>query len=268
MKARLVLSLVLCFAASIVIAVTSTRSTYSQTKKNAPTLSQPEQDLLNEINQVRAHPQVYATYLEKMRPMFNGKSYKPDAQDSFDTQEGWAAVEDAIKFLKAAKPIGPLNASQGLYLAALSHVKDQSSTGATGHRGNDSTLIEERVKPYGTWQGGIGENLTYGNESARERVLTWLIDDGFAGRGHRNRLMSSNYNVAGVSCGPHPEYGSMCVVTLAGGFVDVTTSNPSTGAGSTSKNRPANAQISTTTNSNSKSNTTNSNAGKAKPRKM
>lgn len=268
MKARLVLSLALCFAVSIGIAITSTRSTYSQTKKNTPPLSQPEQELLNEMNQARAQPQVYASYLEKLKPMFNGKIYKPDGQNGFDTQEGWSAVEDAIKFLKAAKPLGPLNASQGLYLAALSHVKDQSSTGATGHRGNDSTFIEERVKPYGTWQGGIGENLTYGNESARERVLTWLIDDGFAGRGHRIRLMSSNYRVAGVSCGPHPEYGSMCVVTLAGGFVDVATSNPSTRSGSTSKNRPASAQIPTTTNSNSRSNTTNSNAGKAKPRKM
>src|ERR1043165_4485 len=103
MKARLVLSGALCFAVFFVISSKSSRSIHSQTRKNAPTLSQPEQDLLNEINQVRAHPQVYATYLEKMKPMFNGKSYKPDAQDSFDTQEGWAAVEDAIKFLKAAK---------------------------------------------------------------------------------------------------------------------------------------------------------------------
>jgi hypothetical protein len=64
------------------------------------------------------------------------------------------------------------------------------------------------VKPFGTWQGAIGENLTYGNESARERVLTWLIDDGFASRGHRKRLLSSEYKVAGLACGPHPEFGN------------------------------------------------------------
>jgi hypothetical protein len=151
-----------------------------------------------------------------------------------------------------------------LSLAALSHVKDQSASGATGHRGNDSTFIEQRVKPYGTWQGGIGENLTYGNSSARERVLTWLIDDGFASRGHRNRLMSDNYRVAGISCGAHPEFGSMCVVTLAGGFTDVASSS---GSGS---NKLPSAKLSANANSDSKpaASTTNSNGGKPKPRKF
>ena len=264
MKARLVLSVSLCLAVLIFISIKSSQSTYSQTKKNTPTLSQDEQALLNEINQARAHPQVYASYLEKLKPMFNGKTYKPDAQDAFDTQEGWSAVEDAIRFMKMAKPLGPLNTSQGLSLAALSHVKDQSASGATGHRGNDSTFIEQRVKPYGTWQGGIGENLTYGNSSARERVLTWLIDDGFASRGHRNRLMSDNYRVAGISCGAHPEFGSMCVVTLAGGFTDVASSS---GSGS---NKLPSAKLSANANSDSKpaASTTNSNGGKPKPRKF
>ena len=264
MKARLVLSVALCFAVLVFVSIKSSPSTHSQTKKNAATLSQDEQALLNEINQARAHPQVYASYLEKLKPLFNGKTYKPDAQDAFDTQEGWNAVEDAIRFMKAAKPLGPLNSSMGLSLAALSHVKDQSSSGATGHRGNDSTFIEQRVKPFGTWQGGIGENLTYGNSSARERVLTWLIDDGFASRGHRNRIMSDNYHVVGLSCGPHPEFGSMCVVTLAGGFTDVASSSGS------ASNKPPSAKLSVNTNSNSKAapSTTNSNSGKTKPRKF
>ena len=264
MKARLVLSAALCFAVLAFITSRSISPTFSQTKKNTPALSPAEQDLLNEINQARANPQVYASYLEKLKPLFNGKTYKPDSQSSFDTQEGWSAVEDAIKFLKSAKPLGPLNTSQGLCLAALAHVKDQSSTGATGHRGNDSTMIEERVKPFGNWQGGIGENLTYGNESARERVLTWLIDDGFATRGHRNRLMSNSYKVAGVSCGPHPEYGSMCVLTLAGGFSDIAAS-PSKGSGS--KSRSASAKVSANANSKATTNT-NSNSTKPKSRKM
>ncbi len=122
--------------------------------------------------------------------------------------------------MRAAKAQAPLNMSPGLCLSAATHVKDQSASGATGHKGADSTFIEDRVKPFGNWQGGIGENLAYGNASARERVLTWLIDDGFASRGHRMRIMSENYRVAGLSCGPHPQFGSMCVLTLAGGFIE------------------------------------------------
>ena len=220
---------------------------YSQTTKSTPALSLAEQDLLSEINQARAQPQTYATYLEQLKPLFKGKDYTATGQQTFTTQEGWDAVEDAIRFLRAAKPLGPLSASQGLCLAASAHVKDQSTSGATGHAGSDKTMIEQRAKPFGTWQGGIGESLTYGNESARERILTWLIDDGVATRGHRKRLMSQDYRVAGVSCGPHPEYGTMCVLTLAGGFTDSVSVKAPTNKDKSNKSlkdRPANATAS------------------------
>jgi hypothetical protein len=112
-------------------------------------------------------------------------------------------------------------------------------------------MIEDRVKPFGTWQGGIGENLSYGNDSARERVLTWLIDDGFATRGHRKRVMSADYRVAGLSCGKHPQFEKMCVLTLAGGFTDAVAAK-SVG---TSTPKPVNHPESDrgTTNSNSSS---------------
>jgi uncharacterized protein YkwD len=203
---------------------TGRQTTHSQIQKATPPFSQAEQDLLNEINQARAQPQVYADYLEKLKPLFKGKQYTAAGSDvALVTLEGWDAVEDAIKFMRAAKPTGPLSPSEGLRLAASSHVKDQSASGATGHAGGDKMMIEQRVKPFGKWHGDIGENLVYGDESARERILTWLIDDGVASRGHRVRIMSKNYKVAGISCGPHPEYGAMCVLALAGGFSDATT---------------------------------------------
>jgi uncharacterized protein YkwD len=223
-------------------------TTRSQTTK--ATLSQAEQDLLSEINKARAEPQVYAGYLEKLKPQFKGKMYTPEGMaGGLETQEGWDAVEEAISFMKALKPAPPLNGSEGLRLAAVSHVKDQSGSGATGHASADKTLIEERAKPFGAWQGDIGENLSYGNESARERLLTWLIDDGVKSRGHRRRVMSQDYKVAGISCGPHPEYGGMCVLALAGGFTDTGAKlSPATSdkSGSGLKNQPPNATLSVT----------------------
>jgi uncharacterized protein YkwD len=226
MKVRLLL--LAFFTLAIVVLFAVADRTRSQTNQLATGggLSTAEQDLLTEVNSARAHPEVYASYLEKLKPLFKGMAYTPSGQEAYTTQEGWSAVEEAMKFLRAAKPQGPLNMSPGLCLAAATHVKDQSGTGATGHKGADSTFIEERVKPFGSWQGGIGENLAYGNASARERVLTWLIDDGFASRGHRMRIMSENYRVAGVSCGPHPQFGSMCVLTLAGGFIESQPAKP------------------------------------------
>jgi len=245
MKVRFVGLVTLCCALGLIACFSFPDRGQSQTTRNSSNsaLSQDERDLLNEINQVRANPQAYVTYLENLKPFFKGKEYKT-ATLAVTTEEGWSAVEDAIKFLRTAKAIGPLAPSAGLCKAALSHVKDQSGTGATGHKGTDSSLIEQRVKPFGNWQGGIGENLTYGNESARERILTWLIDDGFASRGHRLRIMSPEYKVAGVCCGPHPEFTSMCVLTLAGGFVDLqpakATASPQPKSGTpANKSKPA-----------------------------
>src|SRR5437870_7436032 len=148
MRVRLIGIIAWCCVIVLFFSFSGFDHSQSQTKKisSGGKLSQPEQDLLNEINQARAHPEVYASYLEKLRPLFNGKEYKASEREVFTTQEGWSAVDEAIKFLRVAKPIGPLSASQGLCLAALAHVKDQSSTGATGHQSADSTFIEQRVK--------------------------------------------------------------------------------------------------------------------------
>jgi len=269
MKLRL-FGLAILFALLVVVANTS--RIHSQEKPEAPAkaLSQDEKDLINEINEARAHPDVYASYLEKLKPLFAGKVYK-----GFETQEGWGAVEDAITFLRAAKPQPPLGVAGGLCSAASVHVKEQSGSGATGHKSAGSgAMIEDRVKPFGTWQGNIGENLSYGNDSARERVLTWLIDDGVATRGHRKRILSPDYKVAGICCGPHPEYEKMCVLTLAGGFTDLVAakSNDKSDKPDNKKNQPAAASLSVNSSGQSNSNSSGvnqnnnaANSNKAKP---
>jgi uncharacterized protein YkwD len=245
MKARFTLiALVAAFAI-----FTAFQSTHSQTNKSSGSsgaLTDSERDLLNEINQARANPQLYATYLEKLKPQFSGKQYTPAGKDPLTTEEGWNAVDEAIRFLKALKPLPPLIASNGLSLAALTHVKDQGNTGNTGHRGA-SGMIEERVKPYGRWSGAIGENICYGNDSARERLLTWLIDDGFPSRGHRRRLLGTEFQVAGISCGSHPQYNAMCVLTLAGGFNEINPGTVSTPAKTTTTPAKTNSTRAKTT---------------------
>lgn len=207
-------------------------------------MSDSERALLDEINQARSNPQLYATYLEKLKPQFNGMLYTATGRPPLTTQEGWNAVDDAIRFLKTVKPLPPLVASHGLSQAALTHVKDQGGSGGTGHRSGNSNMIEERVKPFGRWEGAIGENICYGNESARERLLTWLIDDGVPSRGHRRRLMGTEYQVAGISCGSHPQYSAMCVLTLAGGFSEF---NPSSTPARTTTTTPAKTTTTKTT---------------------
>jgi uncharacterized protein YkwD len=183
-------------------------------------LSAFESEMLQEINLARTRPQEYAAYLEGLRPYYKGKLFQLPGRPGLTTEEGTPALEEAIKFMRGVRPLGPYNVSRGMCLGANVLVKDQGAKGLTGHRGTDGSFCEKRLEQFGAWQGTVGENLSYGKDSARHRIMTLLIDDGVADRGHRNRLLSSDYKVVGVSCGDHAQLGVMCVITFAGGFTD------------------------------------------------
>lgn len=194
-----------------------------------------EQEIVKEINLVRTRPGDYASYLEKLRPQFAGKEYTRPGKPALLTQEGVPALEEAIKFLHAAKPLPSVTLSHGMCSGARILVEDQSVTGATGHRGADGGFCEQRAQRFGAWTDPIGENLNYSDDDARERVISLLIDDGVANRGHRLRIFDPNYKVIGVACGGH-KIGGMCVITFAGGFNESLTPSKAT-------NKPKNSPI-------------------------
>jgi len=58
--------------------------------------------------------------------------------------------------------------------AAKDHVSDQRPKGALGHTGSDGSQPWDRVSRYREWQRSVGENVSYGPDTA-ERVVTQLI---------------------------------------------------------------------------------------------
>lgn len=209
-------------AALLLVLLTPARETTAQIKSMKPgeRLSPSERELLDEMNFARTRPAEYAAHLEKLKPYYSGNLFTQPGRQAVTTQEGWRAVDEAIRFLRALKPLQPFAVSDGMCSGAGELVRDQARSGTTGHKGSDGSFCEQRVTRYGSWVSPIGENLSYGNYSARERVIQLLIDDGFANRGHRKRLLDPGYKVAGVSCGTHPSEGGLCVITIAGGFND------------------------------------------------
>jgi uncharacterized protein YkwD len=181
-----------------------------------------ENELLEEINLARTRPQEYAALLEQLRPGFKGKTFRLAGGLEVATVEGTAALDEAINFLKSARPLAPLGASRGMTLGATAHVTDQGARGLFGHKGTDGSLCDQRLARFGRLTGAVGENLSYGKYSARQRVLAWLIDDGFASRGHRLAVFNKDYKLAGLSCGDHSQRTTMCVVTFATGFDEKT----------------------------------------------
>ena len=181
-------------------------------------LSPLENGILQEINMARANPRGYAAFLEEWKWHFDGRLLKIPGERIILTREGTTAVNEAMNVVRSMNPVSRLSLSKGMSLGARDHVKDQGSSGSIGHTGRDGSQAWDRVNRYGTWEKSIGENISYGSDKARNIVMGLIIDDGVSNRGHRKNIFNPDFRVVGVACGHHGSYGTVCVITFAGGY--------------------------------------------------
>lgn len=179
-----------------------------------------ERAVVQEMSDARVQPRAYAKHLRQWRDRFEGTLWRRPGRVPLRTNEGVAALDEAISFLESAQPVGPLRFNEGLALAARRHARDLGPRGAVEHVGSDGSHLSERVNRLGTWQGLIAENISAGEEDAREVVIQLLVDDGVAGRGHRKNLFNPNLHQAGAGFAPHQIYRVMTVIDYADGFVE------------------------------------------------
>lgn len=176
-----------------------------------PQQAELERAILAEINFARTRPRRYAERLRGYRKLFRGKTVRyPGNPDGLLTKEGVRAVDEAIVFLEKQPPLAPIAPSPLLARAAADHVVEQGPRGATGHISSDGANPIVRVQRRG---GGnyVAEAITYGPPSAVEVVRQLIVDDDVPGRGHRRTLYAAELRFAGVACGPHRIYRTMCV---------------------------------------------------------
>jgi uncharacterized protein YkwD len=173
--------------------------------------------LVREMNLARQDPRLYATYLEELRSHYDGKFLVLPGQTKIYTKEGLHAVDDAIRFLRRARPQQPLTLSGGMSRAAADHCADQAG-GQMGHDGSDRSNPGRRMNRYGAWGGGWGENISYGKTSARDIVMALIIDDGLPARKHRKNIFSPIFNYTGAAFGPHARYRTICTMDFAGAY--------------------------------------------------
>jgi uncharacterized protein YkwD len=177
-------------------------------------------DVFDELNRLRADPASYIPVLETYRSRFKGKRVYIPGEVTLVTNEGPAAVDEAIEYLKKASPLPAYELSETMSRAAADHVSDLGPSGNTGHYGSDGSSPSTRLRRYGTWKESVGEALGFGEKTAQRMIMLLLIDDGVPDRGHRKKLFSAKFRVVGIACGPHKVYRQMCVLDFAGEFVD------------------------------------------------
>ena len=166
-----------------------------------------------EVNFARTQPQAYAETLRPYRAAFHGKLIKlPGHAHLIRTDEGAAAVDEAIAFLARQAPLQPLDPNAVLARSAEDHVLDQGPSGQIGHTGADGSILPDRIGRYGAWVGVIAEDIGYGYATGREVVRQLIVDDGVADRGHRVNIFNPRLRLLGVACGPHKVYQTMCVL--------------------------------------------------------
>ncbi len=157
-------------------------------------------DVLAEMNLARTQPQAYAQIV---------------AQTARPGREGDRAIQEAVRFLQKARPLPPLADCDALRSSARDHVLDSGSRGMRGHNGSDGSRLGTRIDRYGRWMGSIGENISYGQNTARAVVIQLIVDDGVRGRGHRANIFHKGFRLVGIASGPHASYGSMVVTDFA-----------------------------------------------------
>lgn len=176
--------------------------------------------LLAAVNAARADPAGYAEGLRQSRRLYDGKLYQPPRQTPVLTDEGLAAVDDAIQFLERQPALPPMSLADPLTRSALSHALDQSRTGRLGHNGSDGSSFSDRIRREGAWQGMAAENIAYGANDAEGVVRQLIVDDGVADRGHRTNLFSSLLKNMGAACEGHAQYVQVCVMDYATAVID------------------------------------------------
>lgn len=182
-------------------------------ERSAPSL---EDAVLDRINNVRAHPQEYAEQLRDYVRYFQGNIvFMPGDQNGLITNEGPEAVYEAIDFLEHQAPLPPLSGAQILSLAAQDHADEEGSIGGTGHVSPDGANPGERVRR----RGGdiyVGETIYYGTGDPDAVIRGFIVDDGVRTRGHRTLIFSDGFRFAGVGCGMHARFETICVVDYSG----------------------------------------------------
>ena len=191
--------------------IKSNRSAIAQRDVSAIDQSALEQAVLEEVNRARTNPEAYADWLEEMKQYYEDNGFKLPGQSPIRISEGVEAVDEAIDFLRDARPLPALSLSRGMAMAARDYVKEQESS--------DSSQLADRLNRYGSASDPLGENISYGSNTAQGVVIQLIVND-------RENIFNPDFQVTGIACGPHGSSESICAIAYAGKYQETVAQEP------------------------------------------
>lgn len=179
-------------------------------------------DILKAINSARTSPGEWATKIETeyIKNMDKDKVTHTKWKRKF--KEGLPAMEEAVKFLKNAKPHEKVTLSYGMSYAAFKHSQFLLTAKELVHTGKNGSSMSNRLEELGDWQTTIGENMistTPETRTADFLVMEMIIDDGVKNRGHRENIFKATFKKIGVGIANTGSAEDIVTIAFSGGFV-------------------------------------------------
>ena len=122
--------------------------------------------------------------------------------------ENSSYIRSLQRVLKKTSRLVALMPEKDLTAVAQGHARRSGEKGTTGHSDFKKRFDPLLGNPYTQ----VGENCSYGYEQAIDIVISLLIDEGIKSLGHRNNILSKDFNSIGVAIRPHKKFRINCVM--------------------------------------------------------
>lgn len=175
-------------------------------------------NLINEINNIRKNPSAFADKLLSFKSYFKGNIVKlPGQKVGSQTEEGFAAFEDAAKYLKTCNPVDDIIPSKGLSKIAKDYL---DKIGESEINDMGEIEIDSIIKKYGNFSGSFSNGMDFGSETPELVAINLVVSDGDPDRGNRDLILNPKLKKIGISTRIHKIYGNLTIIVSCEDFTN------------------------------------------------
>ena len=175
-----------------------------------------KKNLLDEVNSLRTNPSAYTSKVSQYKGYFNFDILKMPDGRNICTEEGPAAYDEAINYLKNAKPLNALTPSKGLTKIAEDVLAKVQSLDAD--LVNKVTDLTSMINKQGIYEGTFVRVMQFGGTSPDQVIIDLIVSDGDKSRRQRENLFNKDIKVCGIAFGDHKDFKKVVIILGAGGF--------------------------------------------------